>query len=262
MTSVSVNSHLFPYEMKGQGAPLLFISGLGTNYPIWKPLADMFASHTTIATSSQLPFSQDIAEKDLYLKSHGDSIEQFISELQLESPCLIGHSTGAAIALAFAHYYPDRIKKLVLINPFMKIDFVRLVFVATLEKVMEKSLKEETIELLVPWIFSGIFLANEESVHAFVKESSTYFCLERTEDIKHLVNCLSKTDISSVLSKIKTPTLILSGDQDLFVSASDRAAITDAIPNAEMLTIPQAGHMAHWEQPEYCGKMIKKFLEE
>lgn len=264
MTAITVDSHLIPYEMKGQGSPLLFIAGTGTNFTIWKPLAEsLMAQHTTVAVNPQNLYRNDVAENDLYLKSLAESIQKFADELKLDSPCLIGHSSGAAIAAAIAYYFPEKVKKLVLINPFTKLDYVRFVFLATLEKLMATSLKEEeAIELLVPWLFSRVFLANTEVVHGFIASSKENFCLNGLEEMKSLIHFLPKIDISFILSKIKTPTLVLAGDQDLFVSAADRTAITDALPNAEVIIIPSAGHMAHWEQPDYCNKMISKFVTE
>lgn len=254
-------SHI-PYETKGQGSPIIFISGLGSNYTIWQPLSDQFSTEfTTISCNPQNLYSETIEDPDLYIKTISEGFEKLSTELNLESPVVIGHSSSAAIAAALAYNHPDKIKKIVLINPLIKVDLVRFTFLSTLEKLLQKGLNEEdAIELLTPWLFSRVFLSNSESVKNFIESSKDRFCLN-AQNLKGLLSFLPKIDMGSFFSKIKTPTLILTGDQDLFVSPADQAKLADSLSNGEVIAIPSSGHMAHWEQNEYCGKIIKKFLE-
>ena len=66
-------------------------------------------------------------------------------------------------------------------------------------------------------------------------------------------------DYSPDLKKIKAPTLILYGEDDL-IPASSIQLYLDNIPNHQYKTIPKSTHFPFEEQPEVFGNMVADFL--
>ena len=62
------------------------------------------------------------------------------------------------------------------------------------------------------------------------------------------------------LHRIKTPTLLIWGEQDGIVTPQYGRAYRDLIPNARMAVIAQAGHLPHLEQPQAFLKELRGFL--
>ena len=60
----------------------------------------------------------------------------------------------------------------------------------------------------------------------------------------------ARPDVTSLLPTIKVPTLVLVGDDDAISPPQEMQAIAAAIPNAEFVEIPDAGHMTTMENPE------------
>jgi pimeloyl-ACP methyl ester carboxylesterase len=61
------------------------------------------------------------------------------------------------------------------------------------------------------------------------------------------------------LHRIKTPTLVLWGEQDAIISKAYCEGWCKALPNAKLETIAGAGHYPQWEQPAVFAEKIVKF---
>jgi pimeloyl-ACP methyl ester carboxylesterase len=64
----------------------------------------------------------------------------------------------------------------------------------------------------------------------------------------------------SLLETIKVPTLLLTGDADLFAPPSVMRLFKARIKNAELLVVPEAGHSSYWEQPEIFNRAVLGFI--
>lgn len=65
-----------------------------------------------------------------------------------------------------------------------------------------------------------------------------------------------------ILSQISAPTLIIWGAQDAMIPAEHGARFQGALPDAELLIIEDAGHMAQVETPDRAAEAVRRFLED
>ena len=70
----------------------------------------------------------------------------------------------------------------------------------------------------------------------------------------------ARTDMSSTLSDIAVPTLVICGAEDQITTAQDMEKIAEQIPNAQFELIMGAGHMAPLEKPAIVNELITNFL--
>jgi pimeloyl-ACP methyl ester carboxylesterase len=63
------------------------------------------------------------------------------------------------------------------------------------------------------------------------------------------------------LQKIRTPTLLITGDADLYAPPPVQELFRRHIPGATMVIIPEAGHSAFWEQPDLFNQAVVGFLK-
>jgi len=63
-----------------------------------------------------------------------------------------------------------------------------------------------------------------------------------------------------VLEGIKVPTLLLTGDADMFAPPFVLGLFAARIKNAESVIVPEAGHSAYWEQPEIFNRAVLSFI--
>jgi pimeloyl-ACP methyl ester carboxylesterase len=64
----------------------------------------------------------------------------------------------------------------------------------------------------------------------------------------------------AALETIKLPTLLLTGDADLYMPPSVLRLFAARFPKCESLVIPECGHSAYWEQPELFNRAVLDFL--
>jgi pimeloyl-ACP methyl ester carboxylesterase len=64
------------------------------------------------------------------------------------------------------------------------------------------------------------------------------------------------------LAQIRVPTLVITGDHEMpfFLQVAD--TIAARIPGARRVTIGNAGHGAHFAQPEQFNSAVRQFLDE
>jgi len=61
--------------------------------------------------------------------------------------------------------------------------------------------------------------------------------------------------------RVNTPTLIIWGERDGFVPIAHGKAYLEAIPQAQLVMVPNASHLPHIEQPAVCQEAILNFLK-
>jgi 3-oxoadipate enol-lactonase len=67
-------------------------------------------------------------------------------------------------------------------------------------------------------------------------------------------------DTSTRLPSVTTPTLVIAGTADEMVLYPNNEVIAALIPGADMLSLPDAGHLFWWERPDEVATALKEHL--
>jgi 3-oxoadipate enol-lactonase len=70
-----------------------------------------------------------------------------------------------------------------------------------------------------------------------------------------------RPDSVETLKTVNVPTLVVTGDEDIFTGVPEAEVMRRNIPGSQMKVIGRAGHYSPWEQPEDVGKLVRKFLD-
>jgi pimeloyl-ACP methyl ester carboxylesterase len=62
------------------------------------------------------------------------------------------------------------------------------------------------------------------------------------------------------LETLQVPTLVLAGEADLVSPPALMRMLAAHIPGCQFATVPEAGHAAHWEQPEIWNRLVLEFI--
>uniref|UniRef100_A0A1B0GMC7 AB hydrolase-1 domain-containing protein n=1 Tax=Phlebotomus papatasi TaxID=29031 RepID=A0A1B0GMC7_PHLPP len=103
--------------------PLVLLHGLGSGVGLWILNLDSFAEHRPVyaidilgfGRSSRPKFSTDAQKAEQQLVA---SIEEWRREMKLNEMILLGHSMGGFLAASYAISHPDRVKHLILADPW------------------------------------------------------------------------------------------------------------------------------------------------
>ncbi len=105
-------------EENAEKTPLLFLHGYGGMIEHWNLNIPVFAREHKIYAMDLIGFGKSQKPNVRYcLELFASQIETFLLLKKLDSVIIVGHSMGAASAVYFAHYQPEKVKALVLVNP-------------------------------------------------------------------------------------------------------------------------------------------------
>jgi pimeloyl-ACP methyl ester carboxylesterase len=100
-----------------QGPPLIFVHGITANAWCFQAFADALSNDFRVfAYDLRGRGDSDKPETGYSIPIHARDLAGIIDALELERPVAVGHSLGAFIALQFAVEYPEKLRKLVLID--------------------------------------------------------------------------------------------------------------------------------------------------
>lgn len=180
------------------------------------------------------------------LNDYVEWLKKKLREEGKEKAIIVGHSNGGRIALSFAAKYPEKLKRLILIDSAgiyhneLPIRLKRFFFriIAKLGKKITSSTRLKNL----------LYKAARESDY---KNATP----QMKQTMIHLISC----DLTPQLSKIKTPTLIIWGEYDTSTPLSDGKRMHNLIKNSQFYIVKEARHSPQFTHTE---KVCKYILDE
>ncbi|MBE9192364.1 alpha/beta hydrolase [Gloeocapsopsis crepidinum LEGE 06123] len=239
-----------PFGLPSQGDRkiMLLVHGAGGSSRHWEPMLAQF-------DATEFPVALDLpghGASEGYVPDSIDAVVEFLNvflnRLGIEHPiCYVGQSMGGLIGLQFALAYPDRVAQLVLMATSARIqlhpDF--------LQQAITGQWNYETLR-------QSFAAEIPKNVKDLVLSEFQYTLLQA--DASDFMG-VSRVDLSSAVSALRLPTLILTGDDDVIISPRKSKMLQWQIENSRLVTIPNAGHYLHVEQPAKVAAEIQHFVK-
>jgi len=244
--------------------------------PDFAPLADQF----TVVSYDQRGAGRSTLVEDstrVTIGAHVADLEALRSQLHLERMTLVGHSWGGGLAVRYALAHPNRVQRLVLIDPLpprrgtLVTEFSRNVSAwmdsATRAKVaaanqLWTSGPDAIAGCREYWsIFQNGYFANPRQ-HKPMKGE---WCVGSAAGVRAFTRVnrwtfasIGRWDWSAEVKALLTPTLIIHGAQDPLPLAGSREWLA-ALPQSRLLIVKDAGHYPFVEQSELVISAIGAF---
>jgi 3-oxoadipate enol-lactonase len=249
----------------GQGPPVVLLHGMACGKRMWfhqiRGLKDRFRVIAYDQRGHGATGAPDDAAR--YSTKHlAQDLVSVLDALKLPKVHLVGFSMGGGPALALAASAPDRVSSLVLANvgagtedPWKS---------QWLSKRWSSFAREDAEELVADMLRSEFF-------KGYVKRGPRYRCymagLIRATPVAGLRHTFTEVigkrkslfRMKGILSSIKVPTLIMSGQHD-YVCRSSTRLFMESIPGATLKVIEGAGHMSPLEFPAVFNQNLINFL--
>lgn len=267
MATVSVNGSRLSYEETGAGeASLVLVHGSWLTRRTWDLLLPHLVPAYHVVTYDRRGHGQ--SERP----SGGGSVREdtadlagLIESLGLAPTWVLGSSFGASIALRLAGERPDLVRGIIAHEPPLlallgddhaeQLATLGAAVGAVLERIAagdHRGAAERFAEVIVgPGAWSGF---PPELQRTMIEHAPTFLEEERDPETHAF-------DLETVRT-FSRPTLLTRGELGPEILAPIVATLAEAIPGAEQVTIPQAGHAAHLTHPEIFGQIVTAFVHD
>ena len=202
----------------------------------------------------------DIVSQVSTMDMLADDVAGLMDMLGMQDAVLCGLSMGGYVAFAFLRKYPQRVKALILADtrPAADTDEAK----ANREHVArlaEEQGIEAIADLQVPKLLAEYTLQHHPEVELRVRQM---IAATTQQGIAAAARGMAeRLDSTDLLAGITCPTLVIVGEQDALTPPAMAQEYAAQIPNAQLVTIPQAGHLSNLEQPEAFVQLVSSFLQ-
>ncbi len=258
---LQIHNFSMSYIDQGKGLPILFVHGYPLNGRMWQPQVEGLSGVArSLAPDLRGHGASQPVPGPYWMDLLADDLNAFLDALQITRPVVIcGLSMGGYVTLAFQRQFSPRLAGVILTATRAGADSpegkagrdkaaelarkegVEAIVAAMLPKMLSPKTYEKKPELV-------------QTVRSILEETS----LEGV--IGDLMGMKERPDLTPTLAEIELPTLILHGADDQLIPFREAEAMRDAIPNASLEILPDAGHLLNLEQPEQFNEAVRRFL--
>lgn len=259
----------------GGGEPILFIHGGPNAGSTWAPLVGHLSGFRCLlidrpGTGLSEPCRLDAATFPQFAEAF---VGDLLDALEIDRADVVASSLGGHIALRSAAAHPERFKRMVqMAAPALVPDqrlpiFIRLLTVGPIRKLINALPPNERAERsILRQIGHGKSLDAGRIPQPFI---DWYLDLDRYTDtmrndgelIAELIPSRDRLTLTGeLLGSVRVPTLFPWGEDDAFGGAENAREVTAAMPEAELVMLPEAGHLPWIDDPAGVGAATREFL--
>lgn len=208
------------------------------------------------------------------LTHYAADVEALCGHLGLEQVTLLGFSHGGMVAMRHAIDYPERLERLILLDTAPALDKEALERVGVS---MDRRASEPWYEEVRAAIDSDEVAATDEEATAGLLGIMPMYFHRWDETAQRFIATLQDAtfharvgpvwaaeqatmDLRPELGRIRTPTLVVVGDDDFICDTVSANEMADEIRGARLEVIADAGHFPWVEQPAAFRRALDPFL--
>ncbi len=253
---------LLNFADDGPGPVVVLLHGFPLDLSMWDAQRETLGSMYRVITPDLRGHGRSAAPDGIYpIDDMADDVVETLDSLRIAEPVVLGGlSMGGYVALSIAARYPKRLRGLILMNTHASSDSPDA---ARLRKgqaseVEETGSVQPVVAAMMPRLFSPLTQTRRPELVAKIRE-----VMENTSPravAGALRGLAARPDRTPDLARISLPTLVMSGSDDVLIPPDVTRAMAAAMPNAEMVIIPESGHLSPLENPASANGAILRFL--
>ena len=189
---------------------------------------------------------------DLTIYDYSDLIHNFIKDLNIDNPILIGHSFGGRIITTLLGYYKYDYKNVIYIDSAGILPKKKLI--KRLKIITYKLLKK--LKFFLPKKYKDKWLN-----YLFKRFASTDYS-NLSDNMKNTFKNIVNTDLTPYFKNINSKVLLIWGNNDLDTPISDARIMLKNITNSELVILDKAGHFSYLDYPILVNNIIYEEIKD
>lgn len=256
MTTMLYQGYEIFYTSEGQGAPILFLHGLGGSSINWLYQRNFFKQNYQVISIDLPGHGKSEGREELtYFDYHKILKQLIVDELFVKDFLICGISMGGRVAIDFTYHHQHLVKGLVAADTFVGLDQP----MREHRKAIYDLLKQPNGEQI--WIKRVIEEMGLDPNGSIARGLERGTLSQNLDFIYQLFVELLEYDQRDMLPAITVPTLILHGERDRFIDRATSEEIHEGLANSELVIIPNCGHLPNVEQPKIFNEIVMEFAK-
>lgn len=249
--AVLSNTRLGHWDTGGSGETVMLLHPASGSALIWLYQQPVFANagYRVIAYSRRNYYNSDSALED-NPGSASEDLQDFVEYLGLHRFHLVSSAAGGSVAADYVLSHPERVQSLTVSSNNLAAREGYIAEAAARIKLDEWDELPRWFRELGP----SYRAANPDGVAKWTEIN------ELSETGRGARQKLVNVVTPEKLESIKVPTLLITGDADMFTPPSIMRMIARRVPNHELVIVSECGHSPYWEQPQFFNRTVLDFI--
>jgi pimeloyl-ACP methyl ester carboxylesterase len=235
----------------GSGIPVVFLHAASSSTISWEHQIPAFtAAGYRFITYDRRGWGRTADTPTPPKMGDADDLQALMEYLHIDRFHLVGTAAGGSTAFDYALSFPQHLRSLVVadsISAVQDADYVKII--ARLHPPHFEDLTFDFRELGPSYRST-----NPEGTQRWLEIQRA------SRKAPPVLQPLRNTITFAALEKLQVPTLMMTGDADLYVPPPLLQFFTSRIKNSESKIIPGAGHSGYWEQPDIFNRDVLEFI--
>lgn len=246
-------------QVLGSGPDLIIMHGLFGMSDNWQSLAKKWASEFTVHLLDMRNHGRSPHSDAFSYQLMADDLLEYMNDKDLAKAAILGHSMGGKVAMLFSVFYPEKVERLIVadIGPKAYRPHHQEVLEALngLDLSSVKSRKEAT-EAFGPKLEFGVKQFLLKNLYWEEKDKLAW-----RFNLRVLAREIVKVGESLAPNAyFDAPVLFLRGGDSWYIKPQDFDGIYEHFPQAEIITVAEAGHWLHAQKPQEVYQLVRDFL--
>lgn len=266
MSNATINGISLHYTITGIGDPLLLIMGYGMPGEAWIGSLPFLQGFQAIYYDNRGTGQSDRPQGPYTITQMAEDAAALLDHLAISRAHVYGVSMGGMIAQELTLRYPDRVRSLVLGCTMCGGEHASMgepEVIETLIETMRNMGKPDPaawVDRQLPLLFPPGFLAAHPGIREMMIMMVPMLPATPPETAQYAMAGLFGWSTWDRLPQIKTPTLIVHGDQDVIIPVANARILAERIPGSRLHIVADAGHGYPVQDPVGVHQVVTDFL--
>ena len=262
MATTDVDGVSLHYDVRGTGAPLLLISGLGQSSLVWAPVLPLLQDRFTCITFDNRGTGRSSVPAGPYrIDDMADDVAGLLEHLDLGPVDAVGWSLGGSVLQSLLIRHGERLRRAVLLSAFPSYTDVQHAWLDAGLALRRSGLDPVSVAIQgMSWGYTPRALSDHEAVvrqAARIREDPWPTSLAGYEGQAAGLRVYAS---QAGLPKADTPTLVLTGAEDVLTPVAQAVEMAELLPRGTLQVLPRGGHGMVLEYPEDTVRAVVRFL--
>jgi pimeloyl-ACP methyl ester carboxylesterase len=256
---VPVGGAALAVQVRGDGAPILFVHGFPLDQSMWIHQLAGFSGWRRIAPDLRGAGASEAPAGEYSMARYADDLVMVLDAVGAERAVCCGLSMGGYVLFELLRRHPERVRALVLCDTKAEADTLqgkqgRDDLAALAEREGMASVAERLLPKLLGLTTRSRDLGLVETVRTMVRRSPV------TGVAGALRAMRDRPDSTALLGEIRVPTLVVGGAEDELTPPAVMQSMARRIREGRYVEVPSAGHLCPLERPDAVNEVLRDFL--